>query len=277
MADKIFDQIGDWSQVKLEIIKEYAEFYTGLLNKFKLFHVYIDAFAGGGKHVLRETGEVISGSPENALKLEPRFKEYHFIDLNPQKIESLKSISRNYNNVHIYHNDCNKVLLDEIFPELKYEKYMRALCILDPYGIDIDWSVLREAGKKGIIDVFINFSIMDMNRNVLRDVLEKSDQKQIDRFNKFWGDTSWQKMAYTGQGNLFAGEDRIKTADNQAIVEAYRTRLKEVAGFKYVATPVPMVNKIDKVVYYLLFASQKQVANKLATHLFKKHHKIRIK
>lgn len=106
---KALDQIGDWSQVKLEIIKEYSEFYSGLLDKHNLYHVYIDAFAGGGQHVLRETGEIIAGSPLNALKIEPRFREYHLIDLNPVKIENLKEISKNYDNVHIYHDNCNKV------------------------------------------------------------------------------------------------------------------------------------------------------------------------
>lgn len=154
---------------------------------------------------------------------------------------------------------------------------MRALCILDPYGIDIDWSVIFEAGKKGIIDIFLNFSIMDMNRNVLRDVLEKSDQKQIDRLNRFWGDDSWQHIIYLPQRNLFGGEDQIKVADNEAVVQAYIERLKNVAGFNYAPNPVPMLNGIGKVVYYLVFAAQKEVASKLAVHIFKKHQQIRIK
>ena len=118
---------------------------------------------------------------------------------------------------------------------------------------------------------------MDMNRNVLRDVLEKSDESQIERLNRFWGDDSWKSMAYRGQGNLFAGEDQIKIADNHAVVEAYRSRLKKVAGFKFVPPPVPMLNKIDRVVYYLFFASQREVAKKLAVHIFNKHNRIRVK
>ena len=49
-----FDQVGYWSEVKLDIIKEYATAYSIILSAQKkpaLEHIYIDAFAGAGVHV----------------------------------------------------------------------------------------------------------------------------------------------------------------------------------------------------------------------------------
>jgi len=49
-----YDVIGYWSEVKLDIIKEYAATYTKIMaaQKDPSFHyTYIDAFAGAGKHI----------------------------------------------------------------------------------------------------------------------------------------------------------------------------------------------------------------------------------
>lgn len=77
------DQIGFWSEIKLEIIKKYAGAYTSIMSKqdWCRGYVYIDAFAGAGKHISRKTGEMVSGSPLNALEVIPPFTEYFFIDL----------------------------------------------------------------------------------------------------------------------------------------------------------------------------------------------------
>jgi len=55
----------------------------------------------------------------NALLIKPHFREYHFIDLDRQKIASLEEIAGSRQDVHIYHGDCNNVLLrkqDEVSP-----------------------------------------------------------------------------------------------------------------------------------------------------------------
>jgi hypothetical protein len=47
----LFDQIGNWSEINLEIIRKYAAAYSTILSKQRgLHHVYIDAFAGPGVH-----------------------------------------------------------------------------------------------------------------------------------------------------------------------------------------------------------------------------------
>ena len=56
-----YDEIGEWSEIKLEIIKEYAGAYTNILSKMPWCtgYAYIDAFAGAGRHRRKTTGEFI--------------------------------------------------------------------------------------------------------------------------------------------------------------------------------------------------------------------------
>jgi hypothetical protein len=50
---------------------------------------------------------------------------------------------------------------------------------------------------------------------------------------------------------------------NDQVAEAFRRRLEEVAGFRFVPKPVPMRNTRGAVVYYLFFASPNATANKI--------------
>ena len=59
--------------------------------------------------------------------------------------------------------------------------------------------------------------------------------------------------------------------EGSVIVEAFCERLKKVAGFENVARPVPMKNLQGAIVYYLLFASQKQVAEEIVEDIFQKY------
>ena len=88
---------------------------------------------------------------------------------------------------------------------------------------------------------------------------------------KFWGDESWKQAASaeTPQGSFF-GPEMVKQG-NDDIVAAFRQRLRKVAGFKFVPEPLPMRNSTNAVVYYLFFASQKPVAEKIISDIFRKY------
>jgi three-Cys-motif partner protein len=70
-----FDEIGRWSEIKLDIIEKYALPYSQILST-RFHHVYIDAFSGSGKHISKTTGDLILGSPRRVLQIKPPFKEY---------------------------------------------------------------------------------------------------------------------------------------------------------------------------------------------------------
>jgi three-Cys-motif partner protein len=133
------------------------------------------------------------------------------------------------------------------------------------------WEVIEAAGKMKSVDLFLNFPVMDMNRNVLWLKPEGVDPANVERMNAYWGDDSWRKIAYAEQPTLFGEADLVKHGGNQAIVDAFRQRLRRVAGFKNVIEPMPMTNSKEAVVYYLFFASQKDVANRIVKHIFKKY------
>lgn len=262
-----FDEIGYWSEVKLDIVRDYASAYSRILNSNKLPHIYIDAFAGAGQHISRRSGEFVPGSPMNALNVHPSFKEYHFIDLDSARVDNLQRLADGRSDVRIYEGDCNEVLLKEVFPTLRFETYRRALCLLDPYGVNLKWEIILSAGQLGTIDLFLNFPVMGMNRNALWRNPERLSPDRLKNMTAFWGDESWRDAAYS-TWNLFGFPEK---ESNEAIAEAFRNRLLTVAGFKKVPDPLPMRNSIGATVYYLFFASQVGVAENIVKDIFAKY------
>lgn len=264
------DEVGYWSELKLEIIKKYAGAYSQILSaqKLSLQHHYIDAFAGAGVHVARRTGEFIPGSPLNALNILPPFKHYHLIDLDGERADHLREITEGNPAVSVYEGDCNAVLLDKVFPKVRFEDYRRALCILDPYRLNPNWDVVAQAGRMKSVEIFLNFMVMDLNMNVLWRNPEAVAPSQIERMNLFWGDDSWRAAAYRQEADLFG--TREEKRGNEEVAEVYRDRLK-IAGFKYVPAPLPMRNSSEAIIYYLFFASANATGGRIVEEIFERY------
>lgn len=263
------DEVGEWSELKLEILRKYAVAYTTILRSNRLRPIYIDGFAGAGQHISRRTKDLIPGSPLNALNVEPPFEELHLVDLEQERVDNLQRLTADQNNVHIYSGDSNALLISKIFPTILYEEYKRALCVLDPYGLHLDWKVIKTAADTKTIEIFLNFPVMDMNMNVLLWHPERANSESVERMNKFWGDDSWRGAAYRMQNTLFGLQEEKQP--NEAIADAFRERLREVARFKYVPEPAPMRNSTGAVVYYLFFAAQERTADKILKQILDRY------
>jgi len=81
-----------------------------------------------------------------------------------------------------------------------------------------------------------------------------------------WGDHSWHQAAYRKTRGLFGDMDEKTT--NEEIRDAFRDRLKKVAGFEYVPEPMPMRNSKGSVIYYLFFASPNRTGAMIVKNIF---------
>lgn len=202
-----FDVIGPWSEIKLDIVRLYAQAYSRILAATRdphLYHIYVDGFAGTGLNINRD-GALISGTPMNALEIEPPFREYFLIELDNTKVATLKTVAGDRPDVHVLGGDVNVILPTKVLPHIRFKDYRRALCVLDPYGLDLDWTVVEALGREKSVDLFLNFPVMGMNREVLWSNPDQVTDAQCARMTRFWGDESWRRVAYTNVGNLFGG------------------------------------------------------------------------
>ncbi len=233
--------------------------------------------AGAGEHVHKSTGAIVPGSPLNALNLAKKFDEYHFIDLDANRVARLRQLCEGIRNAYVHQGECSEVLLRDLFPKFKFADYRRALCFIDPYGMHLNWNVLATAGKMKSIEIFLNFPVMDINRNAKKKDLSLVNPADRARMTAFWGDETWHAAMFAPsiQDNFFGqleGEDEntpeLEKNDNESFAAAFQLRLKEVAGFKFVPAPIPMKNSRKAIVYYLFFAGNDPTGNKIVSHIF---------
>lgn len=272
VANVKLDEIGVWSEIKLAILREYASAFTTILKNKSWCRglCYVDAFAGAGVHISKTTGKMVKGSPLNALLVEPRFDRIVLIDFAPDKVASLRTLCGQDDRVEIEPGDCNEILLRKVAPSLRYSSYWRGLCLLDPYGIHgnpLKWQTIKHLADLKTIDIFLNFPLMDINRNTLRRSLANADDADISAFNDFCGTEEWKDLMY--QPNLFGNLDKI--GGNRKLADWFRLRLKNVAGYKFVPEPILMRNSRGGKLYFLYFASHESVAQKVISDIFKKY------
>lgn len=123
------------------------------------------------------------------------------------------------------------------------------------------------------VEIFLNFPVADMNRNVLWKNPENVGPDQIERMNRFWGDESWREKGYrpSPQRSLFDTYEIEEKESNDAIAAAFRDHLISVAGFKHVPAPIAMRNSMNAIVYYLFFATNNLVAENIVRDIFRKY------
>ncbi len=280
-ANRMFEPeaIGIWTEIKLQIIQEYAAAYTMILKEqhWCRGYAYIDAFAGSGEFVSKEDRDrFIVGSPLNALNIQNKFIEYYFIDIEQSKIDRLRElVAGRPEAIRLYIGDANQILPQEILPQFQYKSFKRALCILDPDGVDIDWATIASVAQGNTMDVFLNFPLMDINRNEALKILETADPTQGARLTKIWGDESWKDLAYVEQAQLFDEPILIKKIrGNETLKQGFMSRLKNKAGFAFVPEPILMRNQVGGPLYYLFFASHQPVAQNIVDDIFNKYRDI---
>jgi three-Cys-motif partner protein len=275
LANVKLDEIGVWSEIKIAILREYAGAFTRILKTQAWCKgcSYIDAFAGAGVHISKTTGEMVQGSPLNALLVEPRFDRIVLIDLDAKKVDSLTTLCGHDERVEILSGNCNEVLLDKVAPSLPYSSCWRGLCVLDPYGIHgktLHWKTITQLAALKTVDIFLNFPLMDINRNTLRKSLANADDVDVTAFNEFCGTEDWKDLMY--RQDLFG--DLYKIGNNQTLAKWFQERIKKIAGFKFVPDPILMQNSKGGQLYFLFFASHQLVAQKVVLDIFKKYRKM---
>ncbi len=263
-----FDEVGYWSQIKLDFVKKYAAAYTRIISALKqpsFAPVFIDGVSIAAVHMSRGSRSYIAGSPVNILLITPEFYRYYIIDIRAEKTSALKQMVADNPKVSIIPGNCNDALTTKVFPHVQWNQYRRGFCILDPYGLHLDWSTIEAAGKLKTLDVVLSLPVADVTGKTLwRDPAGMS-RPDVDQLTRFWGDDSWNVAASDSSS---ASSGRSTKAELDAIAAAFRARLQSAAGFKHVPEPLPMRSPKGVLNYYLFFASQKPLADEVVTEIF---------
>jgi three-Cys-motif partner protein len=288
---------GDWTSTKLDVLAKYLAAYTKVLkNKPSVEHpfrkAYIDAFAGTGSRMMSEEGatkdgnlplpslpdtasqKLLDGSARMALKVEPRFDHYLFIERDKARCRELEALKSEFpdlaKDIRVKRGEAN----EEIRTICKKDwRSHRAVLFLDPYGMQVEWQTIEAVAKTKAIDLWLLFPLgIGVNR-----LLTRSGEIPVgwrSRLDKLLGRTDWYDEFYKieHEKDLFGKEqERVVKATNEKIGRYFTDRLRAI--FPGVAEPGVLRNSSNNPLYLLCFAAGNKsgapTALKIANSLLK--------
>src|SRR5690606_2313982 len=154
---------GDWTQAKLDVLKDYLAAYTKALKDkptaARPFRkAYIDAFAGSGSRAAREraTGgapdtllfpdlneaapqQLLGGAARLALQGVQRFHKYVFIERSRERCLLLEAFKEEFpaDDIEVRRGEANQEI-QKLCAGLEAWKSRRAVLFLDPYGMQVE-------------------------------------------------------------------------------------------------------------------------------------------
>lgn len=231
---------GFWTELKLQVLREYLGFYTQALKAQPFELVYIDAFAGTGRcHVKANddgNGRTIDGSATIALNCTPPFSRYHFIEQKRKHADELRAL------IAAHPNGVRATLTahsaNDILPPLLlgYDwSKTRGVLFLDPFGLQCDWSLLRRIANTQALDVFFLVSLSGLYRQAAVNARDIDDGKAA-KLTAFLGTFDWRDAIYTQEQGDFFDEPSVSRAPGWNDILRFTTeRLRTL--FPYVSEP----------------------------------------
>ena len=293
MADTKQSFGGSWTAEKLSRLEKYLQAYVRIMkNQEWCEYCYIDAFAGTGYNTPKETisgddiatllpevaaednQEFLDSSVRIALKVDPPFKRYVFIEKSEFKAAELHKLKEEFpeiaGRIEPTIGDANAEL-QRICETWNWKK-RRAVLFLDPFGMQVTWSTLEAIARTNAIDMWLLFPAgIGVNRLFVRD--GRIPESWCRRLDAFLGvsESVWRSEFYKTEAtqDLF-GEMATteKVASIQSIGRFFNQRLKTI--FEQVASnPLELRNDFGTSLYLLCFASKNATALRISSHILK--------
>lgn len=265
MAQKRFGSAESTGR-KLDVIEEYLSMYQKALSNTGLKTLYVDGFAGSGEVPVAEIAEglfndedvktVLAGSADRAVKVEPPFARYVFIDKRKKCVEALrkKFKDNSLTGRMTYHvGDANEHIKKLCTNEISGSE--RGVVLLDPFGSQVEWSTVEAIARTKKLDLWYLFPAgLGIFRQIGRD--GRVNPKHEQSITRILGTDEW-KSAFikpSKQTDLFGDNvtpEKVVTPESAA--EFAIDRLKTVFEGGVMDEMIPL-GKLAYTSYYLLFA-----------------------
>jgi three-Cys-motif partner protein len=242
-------EIGEWGRQKYLRLWTYASIFSRGMKHRHRHRVYIDLFAGAGKAVIRETGELVLGSPLLALSVPDPFTKYIFCDDDPERVAALEErVARDYPwaDCTIIHAPAMEAV-PRIVAALPTDGSVLSFCFADPYDLSFDFRIVERlaAGNRRIDFLILLAAQMDGQRNEANYV--HAENMKVERL---LGDPEWREKWYAAK--------RSGTGFQRFLMQQYCTAMQAI-GYKRPKDSDAYRVKTESgqvPLYYLLFFSK---------------------
>ena len=283
--------VGPWAKEKLDALARYLDFYTKVLKNQPWRTIYLDAYAGGGRAVIRaeertaslgpdlfgatppidvDARELINGSPRVALAVANPFDRYIFVDSDADRAAELEALKAEYagaRTINVLQTTAAEGIAWVTAQSIARSTH-RGIAFLDPFGAGLDWASIQSLAGTGLFEVVVNFALSMAIQRMLPNSGEVPDAWAA-TLDGYFGSRAWFEEVYQRrQAGLFAASGYEKRSDySERLLELYRARLR--TAFGHVSTPRLIRNTRRAPLYYLLWAGPNRKGLEGANYILK--------
>lgn len=206
---------GSWTEEKLRLLGDYLHAYTTALKRSSFVTGYIDAFAGTGSRVaaqehdtaqasldlpdlvLPDAQQLLEGSARLALRTDPPFDRYIFIERSAERCADLAGLKAEFpdlaRKIAIHQGDANSKI--QALCARTDWRTRRAVLFLDPYGMQVEWKTIEAVAGTKAIDLWLLFPLgIGVNRLLTKTGDIPAGWRQ--RLNLLLGTDAWYDEFY---------------------------------------------------------------------------------
>jgi three-Cys-motif partner protein len=189
-------EVGEWTLEKHERLRKYIDITRAVRRKYtdkssagdyRGGATYIDLFCGAGRARVRETGQIIDGSPlvafKSAVDGKHPFTEIHLADLDGSYCEAaVKRVLAAGGQAVGYVGSADATAREIVS---KLNPHGLHFAFLDPFKLEsLSFETIRQLARLKRIDLLLHVSVQDLQRNLAR--YEAEDPSPLDAFAPGW-------------------------------------------------------------------------------------------
>ncbi len=244
--------VGAWAEEKHQRLRKYIDASRAARRKFVEGFggaSYIDLFSGAGRSKLRETGEIVDGSPLVAYKAAEaarvQFSQFYVADEKDELAAAagkrIESLGGKCQVVSGQAQKTAKEIVDQLNPHGLH------FAFIDPFSLgDLPFTVLEQFSRLKRIDLLIHVSALDLQRN-----LHLYTADNDDRLEKFA--PGWREAVDTKQS---------LSAIRAAILAHWTSQMTRI-GLPPAKHAELVTGSINQRLYWLVFVSKSDFAKRL--------------
>ena len=222
---------GEHTNLKIEILQKYLDFYTTALKNQDFELVYVDPFCGSGFYETQserdEDRSLHLGSALEALHISDKaFDRLMLNDINRNNVEALKKAVRQEfpsRDVQFEERDANDFVSDTCERQRSENcwKGTRGVIFLDPFATEVSWNSVEAIARTKALDMWMLFPRKALSRVAWKSVdANLDDHPRRQTLDRVFGDASWRQ--------LYDDDFKRDYAQLSQIERAYQPMLGEI-------------------------------------------------
>lgn len=257
-------EVGSWTADKLAILRCYLPQFGLACSKQAPRWNFVDAFAGPGINRVKDTGELVRGSPLIGLTAKPAFNKCLFVDLGTAETRALRQRVESYGDRAIAeHADVNADLVRLMHTHL--DRRQPCVVFFDPEGVDLAWKTVEEVSsfRQGRFKTEV-LILLPTHTGFLRMLPTEGDEAVAeDRLDTMFGTHEWHDI-WMRRKRFFITKQQATTK----YVELYELQLRRL-GYRWTMSRlIRSRGRIGQPQYHLIFATDNEAGYKIMAHCF---------